>query len=283
LPSSGDEANSPASGLDVAPSTSLPGVVISAAGDTLSTIPTEAVEDEDISLNPDNQSPMKGMTGVHAGKDIPGPSTTKGKAKQEVTYMGYEVKDTHFAAITPRLPEKRVPTEEQENSSLEARGFTIMWEIEEVAPKVIVRADFPTSNYNCHGWTFLEGEAWLDDDKDVINELLRVGEFEPISISDTKPGDIALYRNVITGKVTHSAPVYEIRDGNKLVCASKWAEGGLFYHYSDDVPKEYYNEEVDIEIYRAPEAWKYPSPKTQKTHIRRSTSEDVIARIHGNG
>src|SRR5260370_37908678 len=83
--SSADEVNSPASGLDVAPSTSLPGVVISAAEDTLSTIPTEAVEDENISLNPDNQSPMEGMTGVHAVKDIPGPSTTKGKAQQEVT------------------------------------------------------------------------------------------------------------------------------------------------------------------------------------------------------
>jgi len=115
-----------------------------------------------------------------------------------------------------------------------------------------------------------------------MDNLLRYGEFESINISDTKPGDTALYRNKTTRKVTHSAPVYEIRDGNKLVFISKWAAGSLFYHYSDDVPEEYYNDNVEIEIYRAPEAWTYPVPQSERTIIRKGTSEAAIERIRNS-
>jgi hypothetical protein len=116
------------------------------------------------------------------------------------------------------------------------------------------RYDYPTFDYNCHGWTLLNGKAWLDNINgkplkiNVIDRILReVGcrRVDPAKIRET---DLAFYHDN-TGFVPHSGCV----DKNTSYIVSKWNGGSLFKHKVDEVPRHYQGQ---VKYYRPPDGWK---------------------------
>jgi hypothetical protein len=80
---------------------------------------------------------------------------------------------------------------------------------------------------NCHGLTFLAGEYWMMDDQ--IEKVLRDDGWSKIDISEVKPGDVAIYRE-LQGKIVHSAKVVGQDARGRVLVNSKNG-------YEDEVPQ----------------------------------------------
>ena len=91
----------------------------------------------------------------------------------------------------------------------------------------------PTNDYSCHGYTFLDGKRWLDDDQvpTILNENGYVATNTPVV------GDIVIYRN--GGKIKHSGVITEVKGTTVTKITSKWGLWGLYSHAPDDVPAVY--------------------------------------------
>jgi hypothetical protein len=128
---------------------------------------------------------------------------------------------------------------EAEDIILEHDG--LLKKVDRVKPK-----EGPTTKYNCHGYTFLGGAAWLNLSDRQIETILRENG---LTFTDTPHiGDVVLYRDA-NGKILHSGVVKDIKDGIPIVY-SKFAEGSLLKHYVSNVSEAYKGK---IEIYHGPD------------------------------
>lgn len=94
----------------------------------------------------------------------------------------------------------------------------------------------PTSNFDCHGFTFKSGNLWIDDDQ-VRTILVDQGWVAPAD-GKAKVNDIVVYEK--DGNITHSGIVTGVdTDGNVTRVESKWGADGLYTHAPNDVPAEY--------------------------------------------
>ena len=91
----------------------------------------------------------------------------------------------------------------------------------------------PTNDYDCHGFTFLGGERWINDDE--VEAILKDNGY---SVTATPVvGDIVVYRS--GGKITHSGVIVEVSGGSVTAVESKWGRLGLYRHAPSDVPPNY--------------------------------------------
>ena len=92
-----------------------------------------------------------------------------------------------------------------------------------------------TTEYNCHGFTFLGGAEWIKNNSDVENIIKDNG----YSVT-SKPsvGDVVIYRDD-NNKIQHSGIVAAVSGGQVTRVISKWAMYGLYEHNLKDVPLSY--------------------------------------------
>jgi len=96
----------------------------------------------------------------------------------------------------------------------------------------------PTNKYNCHGYTFLGGAKWMDDDQ--VPKILWDNGYKVTTTPVV--GDILIYWN--SKGISHSATVTEVSGTSVTKVTSKWGPYGLYSHAPDDVPPEYGKWEV---------------------------------------
>jgi hypothetical protein len=96
----------------------------------------------------------------------------------------------------------------------------------------------PTNKYNCHGYTFLGGASWMDDDQ--VPMILWDNGYKVTTTPVV--GDILIYWN--SKGISHSATVTEVSGTSVTKVTSKWGPYGLYSHAPNDVPSEYGKWEV---------------------------------------
>ena len=91
----------------------------------------------------------------------------------------------------------------------------------------------PSNGYDCHGYTFLGGAAWINDTE--VDAILHDNGY----LVTTTPavGDIVIYRR--NGEVTHSGVITAVSGGKVTRINSKWGRLGLYSHAPQDVPATY--------------------------------------------
>jgi hypothetical protein len=115
----------------------------------------------------------------------------------------------------------------------------------------IRRTVVPSYGYNCHGLTFAarRTQVWLTTE---VQHILREDGYDPVSISDALPGDIAVYYSRDEPiEIEHSAIVVERAKKNDLrgpLVVSKWGRCEEYIHYYRDCP--YPN--VTVKFFRMP-------------------------------
>jgi Domain of unknown function (DUF4157) len=114
-------------------------------------------------------------------------------------------------------------TEAQVDAKLQAAG--LLSKVTKLGP--------PTNDYDCHGYTFLDGKRWIDDDQ-VPTILAENGYSET---STPVVGDILIYWN--GGQPKHSGKITEVKGGTVTKITSKWGLWGLYSHAPNDVPSDY--------------------------------------------
>jgi hypothetical protein len=110
---------------------------------------------------------------------------------------------------------------------------------------MIIKAN-PHPGYNCHGYTFTNGEGGRLTAQDVVT-ILEDHEYEPIAsnrgrwITTPVPDDVIIFRNKgtsTTDNIIHSGFVTRV-EGNKISIENKWGEEGVVEHLIEDTPKEF--------------------------------------------
>ena len=97
----------------------------------------------------------------------------------------------------------------------------------------VIKLAPPSDRYDCHGFTFLSGAAWIDDDQ--VDAILSANGY---SITATPSvGDIVIYRS--GGDVKHSGLITAVSGATVTQIHSKWGRLGLYSHAPDDVPPSY--------------------------------------------
>lgn len=93
--------------------------------------------------------------------------------------------------------------------------------------KVIRTAPWDES-YNCHGWVFVEGRAWISGE--AVDSILHDNGYQTAS----KPGvgDVVVFRTD-EGKVSHTALVRAITEDGRVLLESKWGKMGRYLHPID--------------------------------------------------
>jgi hypothetical protein len=155
--------------------------------------------------------------------------------RASVTYIHARAGDFDVVAMSPR-EQRPVVSVRQEDNWLSNQGLH---------PE---RYDFPTFDYNCHGWTFLKGAGWIDNIDNAVDKIVRQGNFARIDPANVQQGDIVFYRDTRTGSVLHSGIV----EKDTAYISSKWDSGSLFIHRIDEVPQRY---QGPVEYYRPPQGW----------------------------
>jgi hypothetical protein len=97
----------------------------------------------------------------------------------------------------------------------------------------ITKLGKPTNDYDCHGYTFLNGEKWIDNDQ--VPAILNDNGY--LETQTPAVGDIVIY--VFGGKLVHSGVITEVKGGIVTKITSKWGRWGLYSHAPDDVPTRY--------------------------------------------
>ncbi|MCI0663747.1 MAG: hypothetical protein L0220_22015, partial [Acidobacteria bacterium] len=91
----------------------------------------------------------------------------------------------------------------------------------------------PTNDYDCHGFVFLSGKGWINDDQ--VDAILTDNSY---SVTTTPAvGDIVIYRN--GGAITHSGIITAVSGATVTKVRSKWGRLGLYDHAPSDVPPTY--------------------------------------------
>ena len=92
-----------------------------------------------------------------------------------------------------------------------------------------------TTEYNCHGFTFLGGAEWIKYNSDVETIIKDNG----YSVTrNPSVGDVVIYRDD-KGEIQHSGIVAAVSGDKVTRVISKWAMYGLHEHNLLDVPKSY--------------------------------------------
>lgn len=155
--------------------------------------------------------------------------------RTRITYLRAVIGDVSVVAMSPREQRPAISVEQEDRLLAE----------QNLHP---VRYDYPTFDYNCHGWTFLKGRGWLDNTDNVIDRIIRARNFTRIHPMHAQMDDVVLYRNSATGFVPHSGLVGE----DISWVDSKWDDGSLFRHEAYEVPERYRGQ---MEYYHPPQGW----------------------------
>ncbi len=158
--------------------------------------------------------------------------------------------------LSPEEGRDRTITEDN-NSSINGHSRGAL-----ISMGVITRTGIPTDSYNCWGWTFTCGSAWMNDPIDVDNVLSDNGyaQITPAHSAPAKPGDVIVYRDD-RGEVLHTGIVREVdpATGQPTLVESKWGPWGRYLHPPETVPADYLPEGGKIEYWRAPETRQAPA------------------------
>ena len=98
-------------------------------------------------------------------------------------------------------------------------------------PEVMFVRNEPTPIYNCHGLTF-GGRRTTIWQREAVKQILDEDNYNEISRSEVKPGDVMMYIEPESGDYVHSGVVvHEIQailgandSGRQLVIVSKWGK-----------------------------------------------------------
>ncbi|MFT3882769.1 MAG: hypothetical protein QM703_24340 [Gemmatales bacterium] len=88
-----------------------------------------------------------------------------------------------------------------------------------------IRTGQPNPLYNCHGWTFTQGQRDVTDDE--VDKLLQSGRYRKVTVPIS--GDIVIYYDN-TGNLCHSGIVKATGRQGFVLVESKWGEAGRFLH-----------------------------------------------------
>lgn len=88
-----------------------------------------------------------------------------------------------------------------------------------------IRTGPPELLYNCHGWTFAQGERAVTDAE--VNELLQNGRYRKVNMA--MPGDIVIYYDK-AGDICHSGIIKATGRQGFILVESKWGSAGRFLH-----------------------------------------------------
>jgi hypothetical protein len=83
-------------------------------------------------------------------------------------------------------------------------------------------------SYNCHGWVFADGRAWISGES--VDTILEDNDYRVVSTPTV--GDVVIFRTA-QGKVSHSALVRAITDDGRVLLESKWGKMGRYLHPID--------------------------------------------------
>ena len=159
------------------------------------------------------------------------PVTTResGRDTRVLVRAGTPRRDGTIAKVdTIEVVPKPDLTEKEEDADLKQRGLI----------SKVTKLDRPTNDYNCHGYTFLGGAKWMDDDQ--VPKILWDNGYKVTTTPVV--GDILIYWN--SKGISHSATVNAVSGTSVTKVTSKWGPLGLYSHAPDDVPLEYGKWEV---------------------------------------
>lgn len=113
-------------------------------------------------------------------------------------------------------------------------------------PGGLVKKGPPSDAFNCHGYTFLKSERWMNagNTGQLIKDI--VGPGNPNGYSEVggstgvkaKVGDVVVYEK--NGNVTHTGKVTEVdANGNPTKVEGKWGNLGTYEHAPNNVPTHF--------------------------------------------
>lgn len=118
-------------------------------------------------------------------------------------------------------------------------------------PEAILRSG-PTKMYNCHGLTFANRRAWVENvpplDPTTVQSIEGVLEedgYRPVNLQEVEIGDVAAYREDPDGHIHHTGIVVQVDSAfgemtnQVLLIMSKWGQNGEFLHTPNVVPPGY--------------------------------------------
>jgi hypothetical protein len=120
-------------------------------------------------------------------------------------------------------------TQEEVNKQLKQWG--LQERVEQTGP--------PTDSYNCHGYTFAKGAAWLGTNYWAAKVIDVDNGYEKVAPGEVRTGDVAVYRPTGSGTITHTGVVTQTADGAATQVESKWGRLGRYKHAPGDVPPIY--------------------------------------------
>lgn len=92
----------------------------------------------------------------------------------------------------------------------------------------LIQTDGPDPRYNCHGWVFTGGRAWVRGGS--VEQILEENNYQPVA--KPSPGDVAVYRDR-AGEVTHTAIVRGFTADGTVLLESKWGKLGRYIHTAE--------------------------------------------------
>ena len=139
--------------------------------------------------------------------------------KTYITNRGAEVE-----ALSSGAP-PTAPDVSQATADTTLTGYGLQNKVTQLAP--------PTNDYDCHGYTFLQGDRWINDDQ--VEAILHDNGYAVTATPAV--GDIVVYRT--GGAITHSGVIVEVSGTAVTTVQSKWGRLGLYRHAPSDVPPGY--------------------------------------------
>lgn len=140
-------------------------------------------------------------------------------SRKVVTNTGADV-TTLASGAPPGVPDM---TETQADTVLASLGLLAK----------VIKLQPPTNRYDCHGFTFLSGAAWIDDDE--VDAILSANGYTNTAAPTV--GDIVIYR--VGANIKHSGIVITVSGTTVTKIHSKWGRAGLYEHAPNDVPPSY--------------------------------------------
>jgi hypothetical protein len=137
----------------------------------------------------------------------------------------YYTNDSDRVAFLQSAGYSSVPTEEEAYEIIETRFGIDRSLLTQIQP--------PTDTYNCHGYTFTDGDVWINDDQ--VQNILDDNGYSVTT--DPVVGDIVIYTE--SGGITHSGVITEVSGNVVKKVVSKWGATGLYEHAPDDAPNIY--------------------------------------------
>jgi len=100
-----------------------------------------------------------------------------------------------------------------------------------------------TTDYDCHGFTFLAGAEWINNSE--VEKILKDNGYSVAQ--NPSVGDVVIYRDN-NGLIQHSGIVAAVSGNTVTRVISKWSVYGLYEHNLKDVPANYGE---NIKVYKS--------------------------------